>query len=69
MAAGKGSEGGVLLFVRARRSDERGVTMPYVCLGNGWYRGHKGSRPMQVEWELEVAMPAGLYQETKRAAG
>jgi hypothetical protein len=69
MAAEKGSEGNVVLFVRQRRSDERGVTMPYVCLGRGWYRGHRGARPMQVGWELESAMPAGLYQETKRAAG
>lgn len=69
LAAGRGSEGSVLLFVRQRRGDERGVTMPYVCLGRGWYAGHRGARPMQVEWELETAMPAGLYQETKRAAG
>jgi superfamily II DNA or RNA helicase/HKD family nuclease len=69
MAARPGSAGNVLLFVRQRRSDERGVTMPYVCLGRGWYLGHRGGRPMQIEWELERAMPAGLYQETKRAAG
>jgi len=24
---------------------------------------------MRIQWELEVAMPAGMYQETKVAAG
>ncbi len=59
----------MLLFVRERRSGDRGETMPYVHLGRGLYRGHRGGRPMQIEWDLEEAMPAWLYQETKRAAG
>jgi hypothetical protein len=64
--AGKGR---VLLFVRARKSDERGETMPYTLLGRAFYLEHHGGRPMQVQWELETAMPAALYQETKVAAG
>jgi superfamily II DNA or RNA helicase/HKD family nuclease len=61
--------GNVVLFVRQRRSDDRGETMPYLCLGRVFYREHRGGRPMQIEWELETAMPSWWYQETKRAAG
>lgn len=43
--------------------------MPYLNLGRVFYRGHRGYRPMQIEWELEAAIPSGWYQETKRAAG
>ncbi len=46
-----------------------GETMPYLCLGNATYRAHRGARPMQIEWELERAMPAGFWQEVKVAAG
>ena len=58
-----------LLFVRQRRKDARGETMPYVLLGEAYYAGHRGSRPMQIEWDLERAMPIGFFQETKIAAG
>lgn len=69
LAATPDSPNQVLLFVRQRRQDDRGETMPYVSLGRGFYRTHRGARPMQVEWDLETPMPAGMYQETKRAAG
>ena len=67
--AKRGSPHRVLLFVRSRRSDERGETMPYMLLGPAFYLEHRGGRPMQIQWELEVPMPAALYQETKVAAG
>lgn len=43
--------------------------MPYLCLGRAFYLGHRGGRPMGIEWEFETAMPSGWYQENKRAAG
>ncbi len=58
-----------LLFVRERRTDERGITMPYVLLGPCFYERHEGARPMRIVWELERPMPAGWYQEVKVAAG
>jgi superfamily II DNA or RNA helicase/HKD family nuclease len=58
-----------LLFVRQRRRDDRGMTAPYLLLGPVYYRTHRGGRPMQVEWELERAMPAREFQEMKVAAG
>ncbi len=62
-------KGHVLLFVRKRRVDARGVTSPYVFLGDARHASHRGARPMQIEWELTRPMPAALYQETKVAAG
>ncbi len=59
----------MLLFVRARKNDERGETVPYTLLGRAHYLGQQGGRPMRITWELETRMPAGIYQETKVAAG
>ncbi|MBU47807.1 MAG: hypothetical protein CL920_03845 [Deltaproteobacteria bacterium] len=58
-----------LMFVRQRKKDARGITMPYTLLGRCFYETHQGSRPMQIIWHLEHPMPPGLYQETKLAAG
>jgi hypothetical protein len=43
--------------------------MPYTLLGEAWCAGWRGARPMQIEWDLRVAMPAGFFQEAKLAAG
>lgn len=59
----------VLLFVRAKRKDERGITVPYVCLGRARCRRHEGERPMRVVWGLERAMPRGWFEGVKVAAG
>lgn len=67
--AKRGGTNRILLFVRPRRTDERGETMPYTLLGPVFYLEHRGGRPMQIQWELELPMPAALYQETKVAAG
>jgi superfamily II DNA or RNA helicase/HKD family nuclease len=69
LSAAAGGTSSVLLFVRQRRTGDRDETMPYVHLGRAYHRSHTGARPMQIEWDLEHAMPAWLYQETKRAAG
>lgn len=59
----------VLLFVRQRKKDSRGETMPYRFLGPVTYSGHEGERPMRIVWRLEHAMPAELFQEAKVVAG
>lgn len=61
--------GEVVLFVRQKRKDARGMTEPYVCLGQATYAGHEGGRPMQIEWELSEAIPSWLYQEMKVVGG
>ncbi len=65
----QGADDKAVLFVRQRRKDDRGVTMPYLCLGLCFYERHEGARPMAIEWSLAHPMPAGWYQETKLAAG
>ncbi len=65
----RGSDNHVVLFVRQRRKDARGLTMPYVFLGPCYIGSHRGERPMQVEWDLEHGMPAVDFQEFKVAAG
>jgi len=59
----------ILLFVRERRIDSRGVTMPYTCLGYARYVRHESSRPIRITWELERPMPSRFFQEAKVAAG
>jgi hypothetical protein len=65
----RGSDQHALLFVRQRRLDERGETMPYLLLGPVYYGSHRGERPMQIEWDLAHRMPARDFQEMKVAAG
>ena len=65
----RGAEEHGLAFVRQRRTDPRGETMPYVFLGEVFYAAHRGARPMQLEWDLARPMPASFFQTTKIAAG
>ncbi len=59
----------VVLFVRERKKDGRGETLPYHCLGRAHYRSHESERPMKILWELERPMPGWLYQAGKVVAG
>ncbi len=59
----------IVLFVRERKRDSRGETVPYTCLGLADYVQHESSRPMRVTWRLRRPMPARFFQETKVAAG
>ena len=58
----------VVLFVRERKKDGRGETLPYHCLGNVRYCSHEGSRPMKIIWKLDRPMPAWLYRVGKMVA-
>ncbi|MDF1565861.1 MAG: DUF3427 domain-containing protein [Deltaproteobacteria bacterium] len=58
----------IVLFVRQRKKDDRGETMPYTCLGYANYVTHESERPMRITWKLERPMPAWLYQAGKLAA-
>ena len=59
----------VILFVRERKKDGRGATLPYHCLGRVQYRSHESERPMKILWKLERPMPGWLYQAGKVVAG
>lgn len=64
-----GSDHHALLFVRQRKKDDRGGTMPYLLLGPVHCQAHRGERPMQIEWRLTQTIPARDFQEMKVAAG
>ena len=59
----------VVLFVRERKRDGWGETLPYHCLGRARYRSHDSERPMKILWELDRPMPGWLYQAGKVVAG
>ena len=59
----------VILFVRERKKDGRGETLPYHCLGRVRYCSHESERPMKILWELERPMPGWLYQAGRAVAG
>ncbi len=59
----------VLLFIRERKKDERGVTMPYTFLGRVRCERAAGERPMRIVWRLDRPMPWGWYEQMKVAAG
>ena len=48
----------VLFFIRERKRNEQGVTMPYTCVGLADYRSHRGSAPISMEWTMREPLPA-----------
>ena len=59
----------VILFVRERKRNHRGQTLPYHCLGRAQYQSHESERPMKILWKLDRPMPGRLYQFGKVVAG
>jgi hypothetical protein len=57
-----------LLFVRDRKKDERGVTVPYQFLGPVTYVQHTGEQPMNIVWHLEAPMPVETFRSASVAA-
>lgn len=56
----------VLLFVREFKNDMYGNTAPYTYLGMANYVTHNGSRPMNVTWRLDKAIPAKYLKKTNK---
>jgi superfamily II DNA or RNA helicase/HKD family nuclease len=48
----------VLFFIREKKRNESGVTMPYTCVGFADYRSHRGSAPISMEWTMREPLPA-----------
>lgn len=55
----------VLLFVREFKKDALG-TSPYTFLGTANYLNHNGSRPMNIVWKLDAAIPAKYLKKTNK---
>ena len=56
----------VLLFVREFKNDLYGNAAPYTYLGMANYVTHTGSRPMNVTWQLDKAIPAKYLKKTNK---
>ena len=57
-----------LLFVRERRTDDRGETVSFIFLGPVEIVSHESERPIQIVWKLGAEMPADFYRQAKVAA-
>lgn len=67
--ASQSSDWRILLFVRQRPEDDRGLTSPYLFLGRVRYQSHQSEKPMRIVWKLDVDMPMEFFSDVKIAAG
>jgi hypothetical protein len=51
----------ILLFVREQKQNQYKNTMGYVFIGEGNFQYSEGSKPMNINWELNEPIPAYLY--------
>lgn len=51
----------MLLFVRESKK-EYNHAMPYIFLGNARYQSHKGSKPIQIVWEMDHPIPERIIR-------
>jgi superfamily II DNA or RNA helicase len=58
----------ILIFVREQNEDEYKNTLSYVFLGKADFVKYSGSKPMNVEWKLQMAMPAYIWKESGKLA-
>ena len=58
----------ILLFVREQNENEFGFTMSYVFLGDAAFIKYNGSKPMNIEWQLNEPMPAYIWKESGKLA-
>ena len=57
----------IALFVREFKTDHlHGGAAPYTFLGTASYIQHEGSRPMNVTWKLDRAIPAKYLKKTNK---
>lgn len=56
----------ILLFVREKVNDEYGNTMGYIFVGEGSIEEYYGTKPMNIKWKLENAMPHYLWNDAAK---
>ncbi|WP_149824767.1 DUF3427 domain-containing protein [Streptomyces tailanensis] len=59
----------VLLFVRRYKSTDIGGAQPWMLLGPAEYDGHRGSKPMAINWRLKHKIPADVWTYSTIKAG
>jgi len=57
-----------LLFMRESRTDDAGITRPYVFAGPLQYVKHEGSNPVNFIWELSYPLPERVLQWARRVS-
>ena len=57
-----------LLFVRASKKTDSGLTMPYQFLGPVSYQSHENEQPMRIIWKMEHQIPADIVRTARIAA-
>ena len=50
----------IMLFIRERKKNSEGISVPYVFIGPVHYVKHTGSKPMSIRWKLEYPIPAHI---------
>jgi superfamily II DNA or RNA helicase len=58
----------VVLFVRSEKRDDRGETVPYLCLGRARLLRAESERPMRIVWRLDRPAPGGWFEHHRIAA-
>jgi superfamily II DNA or RNA helicase/HKD family nuclease len=59
----------VHLFLRKLKKDEGWGAPPYLYAGPMIYHDHQGERPIRFLWQLEHALPADVFHDSKVTAG
>ncbi len=59
----------ILFFTRIRNEAARGVTSPFLFLGEGKFLDAIGNRPIAIRWQLKHPMPIHHYREARLASG
>lgn len=59
----------ILFFTRIRKEAGRGVTAPFLFLGEGKFLDATGNRPIAIRWQLQHPMPIAHYREARLVSG
>jgi superfamily II DNA or RNA helicase/HKD family nuclease len=59
----------ILFFTRIRKEAARGVTSPFLFLGEGKFLDATGNRPIAIRWRLQHPMPIHHYREARLVSG
>ena len=59
----------ILFFTRIRKEAAKGVTAPFLFLGEGNFLDATGNRPIAIRWKLQHPMPIHHYREARLVSG
>jgi superfamily II DNA or RNA helicase len=62
----KDTEKRILLFVREKAKNQYGNSLGYVFVGEGNLKDYQGSKPMNINWELNEPIPHYLWKDAAK---